>query len=70
MSKKIVAIGGGLNGRKKDDATYEPYETGQIDKEIIRITGKEKPNFLFMAHAQDTEEGQEKYFETMKKRVS
>lgn len=66
MSKKIVAIGGGANGRKKDDSTFEPYETGPMDQEIIRITGKEKPNFLFIAHSKNTEEEQDKYFATMK----
>lgn len=65
MSKKIVAIGGGLNGRRKDDGTFEPYETGPIDKEIIKLTCKEKPNFLFIAHTQETEEAQNKYFITM-----
>lgn len=65
MSKKIVAIGGGFNGRLKDDGTYDPYETGPMDQEIIKLTGKRNPNFLFIAHSQDTEEGQEKYFRTM-----
>lgn len=31
MIKKIVAIGGGFNGRKKSDGTYDPYETGPMD---------------------------------------
>ena len=66
MSKKIVAIGGGLNGRRKDDGTYDPYETGPMDQEIIKITGKENPNFLFIAHTQSTKEAQDKYFITMK----
>ena len=65
MSKKIVAIGGGFNGRLKDDGTYDPYETGPMDQEIIRITGKKNPNFLFIAHSQEKEEIQEQYFETM-----
>jgi len=66
MTKKIVAIGGGHNGRRKDDGTYSPYETEPMDKEIIRITGKANPNFLFIAHTQDTEEAQDKYFVTMR----
>lgn len=66
MSKKIVAIGGGHNGRKKNDGTFSPYETGPMDQEIIKITGKEKPNFLFIAHSQDKEEAQDEYFLTMK----
>lgn len=43
---KIVAIGGGENGHGKTK-----YETGIIDKEIIRLTGKENPNFLFIGLA-------------------
>ena len=50
MSRKIVAIGGGENGRIKSNGTYSPYETKQIDMEIINITGKKHPNFLFLAH--------------------
>ena len=63
--KKIVAIGGGENGRLKKDGTRYPYETGPMDKEIIRLTGKEKPNFLLIAHSQPLE-WQQGYFETMK----
>lgn len=66
MSKKIVTIGGGLNGRRKDDGTYDPYETGPMDQEIIKITGKEKPNFLFIAHTQSAEEAEDKCFVAMK----
>ena len=67
MIKKIVAIGGGHNGRLKDDGTYDPYETGPMDKEIIRLTGKSNPNFLFIAHSQlQSLEVQEFYFQTMK----
>ena len=67
MSKKIVAIGGGKNGRKNDNGTYDPYETGPMDQEIIKLTGKEKPNFLFIAHSQlQSFEAQDKYFITMK----
>lgn len=66
MSKKIVAIGGGLNGRKKTDGTYEPYETYTIDKEIVEIVGRDKPNFLFLAHSQDKEAVEESYFITMR----
>jgi len=42
----IVAIGGGENGRPG-----KPYETGTIDKEIVRLSGKSKPNFLFIGLA-------------------
>ena len=65
MNRKIVAIGGGENGRKKDDGTFAPYETGPMDMEIIRLTGKQNPNFLFIAHSQPTKEAQDKYFITM-----
>lgn len=48
MTKKIVAIGGGENGRYLGNGKYREYETEPMDKEIIRLTGKEKPNYLFM----------------------
>jgi len=64
MSKKIVAIGGGENGRlNRNDNSRYPYETGSMDKEIIRLTEKEKPNFLFLGHA--GLQFQESYFEVM-----
>jgi peptidase E len=66
MSRKIVAIGGGENWRMKE-WIRKPYETEPIDKEIIRLTGKEHPNFLFLWHAQaESLERQESYFEAMK----
>lgn len=66
MSKKIVAIGGGENWRVKE-WIRKPYETGPIDKEIVRLTGKKHPNFLFLWHAQaESLERQESYFEAMK----
>ena len=43
---KLVAIGGGKNGRIKSDGTQDPYETKEIDEEIVRLTGKENPKFL------------------------
>lgn len=64
MSRKIVAIGGGENGRKRSDGTCYPYELANQDKEIIRLTGKEHPNFLLIAHAQPLER-QESYFQVM-----
>ena len=66
--KKIVAIGGGENGRFLEDGTKLDYETFEIDKEIIRLTNKEKPNFLFICHSFSFSlEIQDSYFETMKK---
>ncbi|MBE5821004.1 MAG: peptidase E [Clostridiales bacterium] len=63
MSKKIVAIGGGHNGRIREDGTKAPYETGPMDLEIIRLTEKQNPNFLFLGHA--GLEYEDSYFETM-----
>ena len=37
-----------------------------MDQEIIRITGKSNPNFLFIAHTKDTEEDEDKYFVIMR----
>lgn len=69
MNRKIVAIGGGENGRVKRNGEKLPYETEAIDKEIIRLSGSEKPHFLLLAHAQihNGDRGEQKYFETMKK---
>ena len=67
MSKKIVALGGGENGRLKSDGTYKPYETYEIDKEIVKLTNKEHPHFLFIAHSQLKEENEIGYFETMER---
>lgn len=69
MSKKIIAIGGGENGRISSSGKKKPYETYEIDKEIIKLSGKEKPRFLLLAHSQIPwgEESEIKYFETMKK---
>lgn len=64
VSRKIVAIAGGENGRLKSDGTRSPYELENQDREIIRLTGKKHPNFLFIAHAQPLEL-QEGYFQTM-----
>ena len=60
MSKKMVGIGGGDNGYNGT-----PYETGPFDQEIIKLTGKEKPNYLLIAHSQPLER-QENYFKVMK----
>ena len=68
MSKKIVAIGGGENGRLLENGEYAPYNTQAIDEEIIKLTGKTKPNFLFLAHSMASSlEVQESYYQTMKK---
>lgn len=60
--RKIVAIGGGENGK------FAPYDTKLIDMEIVKLTEKEKPNFLFLAHSWNSSiEVQDDYFQTMKK---
>lgn len=51
MKRKIVAIGGGENGRIDKNGKFYPYETFKIDEEIVRLTEKAKPNFLFLAHS-------------------
>lgn len=57
--KKIVAIGGGEIGR-----TGFPVETTEIDKEIIRLTGKKNPRLLFVPTASADSES---YYEIVKK---
>ena len=65
--KKIVAIGGGENGRMLSDGTFAPYNTKEIDEEIVKLTNKEKPNFLFICHSMESIDIQKGYYETMKK---
>lgn len=65
--RKIVAIGGGENGHIRNNGTYTPYETENIDKEIVALTGKGSPNFLLIAHSQNKSEFEERYFNTMKR---
>ena len=65
VSRKKVAMGGGENGRLKSDGTRFPYELEKQDREIIRLTGKDTPNFLFIGHSQLLE-NQEGYFQVMK----
>lgn len=43
---KLIAIGGGKIGR-----LGQPIETTEIDKEIIRISGKKNPRLLFIPTA-------------------
>lgn len=68
MLKKIIAIGGGENGRVLEDGTKTAYETESIDREIIRLVGKKHPNYLFVAHAMCfSTKIQESYYKTMEK---
>jgi len=48
---KFVLIGGGECGRPGTE-----YETELLDKEIISLTGKEKPNYLLIALASEIPE--------------
>ena len=67
--KKIVAIGGGENGRTNSKGEALPYELAEIDEEIVMLSGKEKPNVLFLAHAQITfgDDYERRYYETMRR---
>lgn len=56
---KFVLIGGGNVGRGNTE-----YETENIDKEIVKITEKENPNFLFIGLASNFSDS---YYDTMKK---
>lgn len=68
MSKKIVAIGGGENGRFLEDGSQTLYETKFADEEIVKLTNKRFPNFLFLAHAMSfSDEIQDSYYKTMTK---
>lgn len=68
MNKKIVAIGGGENGRILEDGTATLYETEKIDEEIVKLSKKKNPNYLFINHSMCfSEEIQESYFNVMKK---
>ena len=57
--KKIIAMGGGEIGRPG-----YPIETTQIDKEIIRLTGKKNPKLLFVPTASSDSES---YYKIVKK---
>ena len=46
---------------------YAPYETEIIDKEIVKLTKKKNPNFLFIDHDMPLIEVQNSYFKTMEK---
>ncbi len=61
--KKLVCIGGGEIPRYKGGSIL-PYETKEIDEEIVKLTGKENPKFLFISIASSHPE---EYFEGIKK---
>ena len=43
---KIVAVGGGENGRVGKDGEQLPYELAEIDEEIIRLSGRNPKNSI------------------------
>ena len=55
---KIVLIGGGNIGRGNT-----PYETKEIDEEIVKMTTKEHPNLLFVGLASSFSDS---YYDTVK----
>ena len=48
--KKLVCIGGGEIPRIKNGIKL-PYQTREIDEEIVRISGKKNPKILFIGTA-------------------
>ena len=61
--KKLVCIGGGEIPRYKNGILL-PYETKEIDEEIVRLSNKMNPKFLFISIASSHPE---EYFEGIKK---
>lgn len=57
--KKLMLIGGGDTGRGNTE-----YTTKEIDEEIVKMTEKENPNFLFIGLASSHSDS---YYDTMKK---
>lgn len=58
-TKKLVLIGGGEIGKGNTS-----YETLEIDQEIVKITEKEHPNFIFIGFASSYAES---YYDILKK---
>ena len=56
---KLVLIGGGDVGKGRSN-----YETKEIDEEIVKMTDKTNPNFLFIGLASSFSDS---YYDTMKK---
>ena len=61
--KKLVCIGGGNVPRYKNGVLL-PYETKEIDEEIVKLANKTNPKFLFISLASSH---QEEYFDGIKK---
>ena len=68
MSKKLVCIGGGEIPRYKNGILL-PYETKEIDQEIVKLSNKEHPKFLFISvassHPEEYSEGIKKVYEEL-----
>ena len=62
---KILAIGGGENGRPG-----KPYEIKKFDEEIVKMSEKQNPNFLFIAFTQNDPKGAEDYYNIIKTNFS
>lgn len=61
--KKLVCIGGGEIPRYKNEILL-PYETKEIDQEIVKLSNKDHPRFLFISIASSHPK---EYFEEIKK---
>ena len=62
ITMKILAIGGGENGRPG-----KSYEIKQFDEEIVKMPGKVNPNFLFISFTQSSYESAENYYNIIKR---
>lgn len=61
MPRQILAIGGGENGRPGTN-----YETEPFDQEIIQMSGKADPSFLFVSLANPGADGNyDSYYQVM-----
>lgn len=60
---KLVCIGGGEIPRVKNEIQL-PYETREIDEEIVRLSDKQNPRLLFIGTASTNSYG---YFLVIKK---
>lgn len=63
--RKIVSIGGGQYARTDNDGRHIPAETLKIDREIVKLTGKENPHFLALAHSTESEKDAEIFLSQM-----
>lgn len=58
-------MGGGENGRPG-----KPYDIKEMDKEIVKMAGKNNPSLLFIAFTQKTAESAEDYFNIINRNFS